>query len=96
MEEGKDNEAKNSEPLDNVLAQTPHDVVFREAAHHTGGAATSERTGPKQDVQDRDCKRGKPQNIEKTTHENPQDTEKETHENPQDAEKAQEFFTRLL
>ena len=57
--------AKNPGPLVDLLAQTSHDVVSREAAHNTGGAATSERTGPKQDVQDKGIVQGEPQDTEK-------------------------------
>jgi hypothetical protein len=52
LEEGEDNADNNSGPAEEMLAQTPHDVVPREAVHNTGGAATSERTGQDQDVQE--------------------------------------------
>ena len=49
LEERKDNEDNNSGPADDILAQTPQDVVPRETVHNTGGAATSEQTGHEQD-----------------------------------------------
>ena len=52
MEEGNDNAGNDLGPNEDMLAQTSHDVVPREAAHDTGGAATSARTGQDQDIQE--------------------------------------------
>ena len=52
MEDGNDNTGNNSGPYEDMLAQTSHDAVPREAAHDTGGAATSARPGQDQDIQE--------------------------------------------
>ena len=46
-----DNMVEESGPLVDLLAQMSQNVVPREAAHNTGGAATSERTGSGQGVE---------------------------------------------
>ena len=86
IEEGTDNVARNPGPLVDMLAQTPHDVVYREAAHNTGGAATSERTGPKQDVQDKGIVQGENHKTPKKqlmrTHKTPKKQLMRTHQTP--------------